>query len=480
MNGQFEAVIGLEVHVQLSTQSKCFCRSRARSDSVAHEQVNGNLCEVCAGHPGTLPVLNHTAVEYAIRAGLATNCTIRERSRFSRKNYFYPDLPKGYQISQYDEPLCESGWLEIVTVAGAPKRVRITRIHMEEDAGKNVHHVGYSLVNLNRAGVPLVEVVSAPDLSSAEEASAYLKVLHAIVTSIGICDGNLEEGNFRCDANVSVRRRGDSTLGTRVEVKNVNSFRFVERAIQHEIARQVDVIESGGSVVQETRGYDSDRDLTFSQRTKEQAHDYRYFPDPDLLPLRVTREWVEQIRAGLPELPEQRRARYLQLKVHSDQAHLLAYTPELSHLFDEAVRAGGPANILSALVCGEVMRLQNESGSTQVRIKASALAEVAGLQASATVSSTAAKQLILKLWEQDEPVHALMERLGLRQLSDVSALEKWIDQAIAEFPAQSQEYRLGKDKVLGFLVGQVMKSSGGKANPSLVQEVLTKKLRGGE
>jgi aspartyl-tRNA(Asn)/glutamyl-tRNA(Gln) amidotransferase subunit B len=423
--------------------------------------------------------LNKTAVEYAIRAGLATHCSIREKSRFARKNYFYPDLPKGYQISQFDEPLCENGWLEIDLGSGQTKKVNIIRIHMEEDAGKNVHHAGYSLVNLNRAGVPLVEVVSAPDLSSAQEASAYLRILHAIVTSIGICDGNLEEGNFRCDANVSVRRRGDSKLGTRVEVKNVNSFRFVEKAIEHEIARQIDLIESGGAVVQETRGYDSDRDVTVSQRTKEEAHDYRYFPDPDLLPLRISRSWVDQIRSSLPELPEQRRARYLALKVQPDQAHLLAHTPALAHLFDQSVGVGAPASITAALLCGEVVRLQKESGRDTIPITAQALADVARLQFTSTVSSTAAKQLVNKLWEKDEPVDALVDRLSLRQVSDVGALEKFVDQVIAQFPAQCEEYRAGKDKVVGFLVGQIMKASGGKVNPALVQELLSKKIRGG-
>ena len=479
MNSAFEAVIGLEVHVQLATESKCFCRSRARSESVAREEVNGNLCEVCAGHPGTLPVLNKTAVEYAIRAGLATNCTIREKSRFARKNYFYPDLPKGYQISQYDEPLCENGWLEIDVGAGTPKKVNIIRIHMEEDAGKNVHHTGYSLVNLNRAGVPLVEVVSAPDLSTAQEASAYLRVLHAIVTSIGICDGNLEEGNFRCDANVSVRRRGDPKLGTRVEVKNVNSFRFVEKAIEHEIARQIDLIESGGTVVQETRGYDSDRDVTVSQRTKEEAHDYRYFPDPDLLPLRIARTWVDQIRAAMPELPEQRRARYLGMKVQADQAYLLAYSTELSRFFDQALAAKAPASTAASLICGEIVRLMKENGVETIPIPALSFASVAVLQSTAAVSSTAAKQLLAKLWEKVEPVEALVDRLGLRQVSDVGALEKLVDQAITQFPAQCEEYRSGKDKVIGFLVGQIMKASGGKVNPGLVQELLSKKLRGG-
>ena len=340
MDSEFETVIGLEVHCQLSTESKIFCSCRARlSDekSVGEIEANLNICPVCAGHPGTLPVLNRKVVEFAVMAGLATNCQINPINIFARKNYFYPDLPKGYQISQYEQPICENGWLTIETLLG-PRKIRIRRIHMEEDAGKNVHRVGYSLVNLNRAGMPLIEIVSEPDLRLPEEAGAYLRLLHTLVTYLGICDGNMQEGNFRCDANVSVRPRGSQVLGTRAEVKNINSFRFVEKAIEVESARQIEVIRSGGKVIQETRTYDADQDMTFSMRSKEEAHDYRYFPDPDLIPVILEPSWIEKMKNALPELPEQKKNRFIQeLGLSNYDAALVTGSKSTVSFFEEVM-----------------------------------------------------------------------------------------------------------------------------------------------
>lgn len=472
-HAQFEAVIGLEVHCQLSTDTKIFCGCPVRIS-----ETNANVCPICAGHPGTLPVLNKKVVEFAVRAGLATNCTIRRKNIFARKNYFYPDLPKGYQISQFAEPICEGGHLDIPTPAGT-KRVSIHRIHMEEDAGKNVHSHGYSLVNLNRAGVPLVEIVSGPDMKTAQEAGTYLRALHAIVTTIGICDGNMQEGNFRCDANVSVMPKGSKEFGTRVEIKNVNSFRFVEKAIEYEIARQIELIGAGGKVVQETRLYDADRNLTSSMRSKEEAMDYRYFADPDLIPVHVDEAWIDKIRSGLPELPEQKRARFVsELALSADDAAALAGSSALARFFEEAVRAGAAAKPAANFILGELSRLANEEGIEidQSRFTPKHLADLAKLTQGQVVSSTGAKQALGIAWKSGEAIDAIVEREGLKQVSDTSAIEPIVDKVIAAFPAQVAEYRAGKEKLLGFFVGQAMKETGGKANPSLLQELIKKKL----
>ncbi len=490
----WEAVIGLEVHCQLATQSKIFCSCQARLPegvSVADIEPNANTCPICVGHPGSLPVLNRTAVDYSIRAGLATNCRINPRSVFARKNYFYPDLPKGYQISQYEAPLCEHGWLEIETGKGA-KRVTIQRIHMEEDAGKNVHMSGYSLVNLNRAGTPLIEIVSAPDLSSADEAGAYLRALHAVVTFLEITDGNMQEGNFRCDANVSVRKAGAKELGTRVEIKNVNSFKFLEKAIDFEIARQIQVIQAGGRVVMETRGYDSARNATFSQRSKEEAQDYRYFPDPDLLTLAVDPAWIEQARSALPELPHQRRQRYIEaFALPSSDAGAVTMNKALSEFFDQTVellvsQGASPkdsAKPAANWITGELLRLLNETGAdlggalARSKVRPRHVADIVRLTRDQVISSTGAKQVMGIAWSTGEAVERIVEREGLKQVSDTSALDPVIDAVLAENPAQVAELKGGKEKIMGFFVGQIMKRSGGKANPGLLQQLIRKKLQ---
>ena len=487
VNTEFEAVIGLEVHVQLATDSKIFSSARARPEpgnSVADEAVNKNTTPVCAGHPGTLPVLNQKAVNYAIRAGLATACKINLKSIFARKHYFYPDSPKGYQISQYDLPLCEGGHLDIEwgEEGEMTKRIGITRIHMEEDAGKSVHHHGYSLVNLNRAGVPLIEVVSEPEMRGPAEAGAYLRKLYAIVTAIGVCDGNLQEGNFRCDANVSIRPKGVKEFGTRVEIKNVNSFRFVEKAIEYEVERQRQVILSGGKLVQETRLYDSQKNRTFSMRTKEEAEDYRYFPDPDLPPLILSEEQVEAIRASLPELPDQKRDRYIrEFGLKRYDSTLLTSDVLWGRLFQESVALCGRENgkILANLMIGEGMRLVSSADPDETKgFTAKQFSDLALAVADQTVSMTAAKQILAILFEQGGEVGAVIDREGLRQVSDLSALEPVIDEILAKNPKQVEEYRSGKEKVLGFFVGQAMKATRGKANPALLQDLVIRKLKG--
>jgi aspartyl-tRNA(Asn)/glutamyl-tRNA(Gln) amidotransferase subunit B len=489
----YEAVIGLEVHCQLATDSKIFCGCRARlpdGKSVADIEPNSNTCPVCTAQPGSLPVLNKKVVEYAIKAGLATSCTIKLDNFFARKNYFYPDLPKGYQISQYEDPICQNGHLDIETKSGS-KKISIQRIHMEEDAGKNVHSSAYSLVNLNRAGVPLVEIVSGPDMKSSEEAGAYLRALHAIVTYLGICDGNMQEGNFRCDANVSVMPKGSKVLGTRAEIKNVNSFRFVEKAIDYEIARQIELIESGGKVVQETRLYDSAKNATFSMRSKEEAQDYRYFPEPDLIPLHLDQAWIEQIQKTLPELPEQKRNRYVaDLGLSSYDATVLTGSSSLARFFEESVQAfpkagvepKAGAKVASNLITGEVTRLLNiglndesiEIGQT--KLTPSHIAELVNLVLSGVVSSTGAKQVIGIAWKSGDAVPTIVEQAGLKQVSDVGSLEPAIDKVIAASPSQVADFKAGKEKLIGYFVGQVMKETGGKANPALIQEMIKKKL----
>ncbi len=490
VNTEFEAVIGLEVHVQLATDSKIFSSARARPESgnsVADEAVNKNTTPVCAGHPGTLPVLNEKAVGHAVRAGLATGCRINLKSIFARKHYFYPDSPKGYQISQYDLPLCEKGFLDIELgeEGEITKRIGITRIHMEEDAGKSLHLHGYSLVNLNRAGVPLIEVVSEPEMRSPLEAGAYLRKLYAIVTAIGVCDGNLQEGNFRCDANVSIRPKGVSGFGTRAEIKNVNSFRFVEKAIEYEIERQRQVILSGGTLVQETRLYDSQKNRTFSMRTKEEAEDYRYFPDPDLPPLVLSAETVDAIRTALPELPDQKRDRYMRdYGLRRFDAILLSSASNWGRMFEESVMFAGKeqGKILANLMIGEGMRLVSEAEANpdvqNAGFTAKQFSDLAKAVSDQTVSMTAAKQVLAIAFKEGAEVGAIIDREGLRQVSDLTALEPVIEEIIAKNPKQAEEFRSGKEKVLGFFVGQAMKATQGKANPALLQELVVKKLKG--
>jgi len=490
MNPEWEVVLGLEIHTQLATNTKIFCGCPARAPegvSVADLGPNANTCPVCTGQPGALPVLNRKVVEFAMRAGLAMNCEIRKKNVFSRKNYFYPDLPKGYQISQFDLPICEKGYVDIEYKLGGKeqtKRIGITRIHMEEDAGKNLHMDDFSLVNLNRACVPLIEIVSEPDMRSAEEAGAYMRAVYAIVTAIGVCDGNMQEGNFRCDANVSVMPKGSNKFGTRAEIKNVNSFRFVEKAIEYEVERQIALIQSGGKVVQETRLWDSAKGQTFSMRSKEEAHDYRYFPEPDLIPVQIEEKWLEKVRSELPELPSQKKTRYIsELGLSSYDAGVLTSSAALAQFFEETLKliggeAKASAKAISNHLAGEVSRLMNEESVelSAVKLTPKHLAEIVKLQTSNVISSTGAKTVIAVAWKSGEAVDVIVDREGLKQVSDTGALEKAVDAIIAANPGQVAEYRSGKEKLLGFFVGQAMKATGGKANPGMLQEIVRRKL----
>ncbi|MFA7534916.1 MAG: Asp-tRNA(Asn)/Glu-tRNA(Gln) amidotransferase subunit GatB [Desulfuromonadales bacterium] len=482
MSSKYETVIGLEVHVQLTTASKIFCGCSTRFGAAPNSQT----CPVCLALPGALPVLNKTVVEMAIKAGLATHCGIAERSIFARKNYFYPDLPKGYQISQFEEPICTGGHLEIETEEGGRKTVGITRIHMEEDAGKLLHPEtpaagGFSGVDLNRACTPLLEVVSEPDMRSADEAVAYLKQLHQIVVYLGVCDGNLEEGSFRCDANVSVRPWGQKEFGTRAELKNINSFRFVKQAIEYEVERQIEVIEEGGRVVQETRLFDPNSGVTRSMRGKEEAHDYRYFPDPDLVPLVISRDWVEEVRCNLPELPEAKIARFIgQYGLPRYDAEVLAAERALADYFEACAAAGGGSKACSNWIMGEVIRSLNAEGIgiDKCPVRPEMLAGMLQRIADNTISGKIAKTVFEEMWQTGKEADAVIADKGLKQVTDTGAIEAIIDEILAANPGQVEEYRGGKEKVFGFFVGQAMKVSKGKANPAAVNELLKKKLAG--
>ena len=477
---EWESVIGLEIHAQLATKSKIF----SGASTAYGAEPNTQACAIDLGLPGVLPVLNREAARMAAMFGLAIGAEVARRSVFARKNYFYPDLPKGYQISQYELPVVRKGQLSIDLEDGASKVIGITRAHLEEDAGKSLHEDfhGLSGIDLNRAGTPLLEIVSEPDLRSAKEAVAYMKKLHQLVVYLGICDGNMQEGSFRCDANVSVRSKGDPQFGTRAEIKNLNSFRFVERAIEFEIERQIDLLEAGGRVVQETRLYDPDKGETRSMRGKEEANDYRYFPDPDLLPLVLDEEFIAAAHAGLPELPEAKKRRFMeQYGLSAYDAAVLTTSRALGDYYEAVVVAlDGEPKLCANWVMGDLSAFLNKDNLDIAESPVSP-ARLAGLLRriqDQTISGKIAKEVFEALWAGEGDADAIIEQRGLKQITDASAIEKVIDAVIAANPEQLAHYRAGKDKLFAFFVGQVMKLSKGKANPQQVNELLAKKLKG--
>jgi aspartyl-tRNA(Asn)/glutamyl-tRNA(Gln) amidotransferase subunit B len=477
---KYEPVIGLEVHAQLLTAAKIFCGCSTQFGRAPNE----NTCPVCTGFPGVLPVLNEKVVEFAIKAGLATHCDIAPSSVLARKNYFYPDLPKGYQISQYELPVCAHGYID-VEIDSASKRVRLTRIHMEEDAGKNIHdaHGDASLVDLNRAGVPLLEIVSEPDMRSAAEAGAYLRTLRTILQYLGVCDGNMEEGSFRCDANVSVRPAGSQALGTKIEIKNLNSFKAVERAIEYEIERQSDTLEEGGKLIQETRLWDEQREATRSMRSKESAHDYRYFPDPDLLPILIDAAWIEAVRASLPELPALRRNRFIkEYGLPAYDAELLTGRKDVADYFESAMKTHANAKALGNWIVGDLFRVLKERRlDDQLYVEhwpvsAEQLAELVQLIDQGKISGKIAKTVFEAMLDSDHPPRQIVAERGLEQVSDSGSIEAAVDQVLAASAKQVEQFRSGNEKVYGYLVGQIMKATQGKANPQLVNQLLRAKL----
>jgi len=476
---EYESVIGLEVHAQLLTRSKLFCACA----TVFQADPNEQTCPICLGMPGVLPVLNHQAVEFAIRTGLAMQGQVTAVSRFARKNYFYPDLPKGYQISQYEEPLIAGGGLSI-DVDGTSKHIRLIRIHLEEDAGKSIHgeHLAdpsKSYVDLNRTGVPLLEIVSEPDLRSPEEARAYLQKLKTILEYIEVCDGNMEEGSLRCDANVSLRPKGSQTLGTRAEIKNLNSFRNVQRALEYEIERQADVLDGGGRVVQETRLFDANRGVTLPMRSKEEAHDYRYFPEPDLVPLCIDQEWIERVRQDLPELPDARRQRFVtHYSLPDYDADVLTASRALADYYEATVRLYNQPKVVSNWVMGDVIRELNRHHHTpqQAPVTPAHLADMLHLIDEGVLSGKIAKTVFEEMYRTGKPAKAIVAEQGLVQMSDSAALEAVIHKVLTDHASQVEAYRGGKQQVFGFFVGQTMKATQGKANPALVNELLRKFL----
>ena len=476
---EWETVIGLEIHAQLATHSKIFSGSSTAYGGAPNTQAN----LVDLGYPGVLPVLNGEAVRMAVKFGHAIGATVARRSIFARKNYFYPDLPKGYQISQYEQPVVEDGTVEILLEDGTRKVVGVTRAHLEEDAGKSLHEgFGSSTgIDLNRAGTPLLEIVSEPDLRSAREAIAYMKKIHTLVRYLGICDGNMQEGSFRCDANVSVRHKGRREYGTRCEIKNVNSFRFVERAINHEVARRIELIEGGGSVVQETRLYDPGRDETRSMRSKEEANDYRYFPDPDLLPLVLDEAFIENVRQSLPELPDAKAARFAREHGLSEyDAGVLTASREVADYYERVVAAAGEPKLAANWVMGDLSAFLNRDGLEigASPVGAGALAGLIRRMVDGTISGKIAKDVFEAMWSERAEADTIIAARGLRQITDTVAIERAIAEAMASNPGQLADYRSGKDKLFGFFVGQVMKATGGKANPAQLNELLKRMLAG--
>jgi len=474
---EFVPVIGLEVHAQLKTQTKIFCSCSTRFGA----PPNTHVCPVCLGMPGVLPVLNQAVVEYAMRMALATECQIAPDSRFARKNYFYPDLPKGYQISQYELPIAEHGRVPITGADGGKKRIGLTRIHMEEDAGKLIHDPerGVSYVDYNRTGVPLIEIVSEPDIESPEEAGAYLRQLRAILRYLGISDGNMEEGSFRCDANVSVRPKDSDTLGTRTELKNLNSFKFVEKALAYEIERQIKVLAENGKVVQETRLWDTDKNRTVSMRGKEEAHDYRYFPDPDLVPLQIDPVWIARIQNDLPELPDVRKDRFMdQYELPAYDADVLTGAKELADYFESCVQAVNNPKLVSNWVMGNLLGLLNAEGKSieETPVPAGRMAELLKLIDDEVISGKIAKTVFDEMVASGKAPGTIVEEKGLVQVTDEAEIEAVVDKVIAACPDEAASYQAGKKKLLGFFVGQVMKETQGKANPQMVNQLLKKKL----
>jgi len=472
----YEAVIGLEVHTHLLTRSKLFCGCSTTFGAGPNE----NVCPVCMGMPGVLPVLNQRVVELAIRTGLATHCTIAPNSIFDRKSYFYPDLPKGYQITQFETPICKGGYIDLPPNGdGQPRRVRLTRIHIEEDAGKNIHAAGASLVDFNRSGVPLIEIVSEPDLRSSADAGAYLRQLRAILRYVDASDGKMEEGSFRCDCNVSVRKRGSQEFGTRTEIKNLNSFRFVENAIDHEVARQIEIIEAGGRILQETHLWDPARNETRPMRSKEYANDYRYFPEPDLPPLIAPAELVESIRATMPELPADRRARYVrELALTDYEAGVLTADRDVADYFEATIPGLKNRKSAANWVMTEVLRVVHESGKSigEAVPPASEVGAILRMVEEQKISLNAAKTAFAAMVKSGKSAEATVAELGLAQVSDEAAIAAACEKIIAAEPDKLAEYRGGRDKLFGFFVGQVMKAMGGKANPKVINDILRKKL----
>jgi aspartyl-tRNA(Asn)/glutamyl-tRNA(Gln) amidotransferase subunit B len=482
-NEKYEPVIGLEVHAQMLTKSKAFCGCSTEFGN----DPNSNICPVCLGMPGVLPVLNEDHVSFIIKMGLATNCSIAPRSIFARKNYFYPDLPKGYQISQYEEPICANGWIEIELKDGSVKRIGITRIHMEEDAGKSIHDQDAdTLVDVNRCGVPLIEIVSEPDIRSPHEAYQYLYRIRQLVTYLGICDGNMEEGSLRCDANVSIRKKGESKFGTKTEVKNMNSFRFVEKALEYEIERQIDMLENGEKVIQQTLLWDSGKGICLPMRSKEEAHDYRYFPDPDLAPVLVGNEWVERIKSELPEFPVARRDRYMEkFRLPRYDADILTAERGLADYFEAIVGNLKTKNeesykMASNWTMGDVLRVVNDRhiSISDFPVPPERMSEMIGLIIDGTISGKIAKDVFEEMLKSHESPKVIIEKKGLMQVSDEAAIEKVIDAILGKNASQVAEYKSGKNQVFGFFVGQTMKEMKGKANPKVVNELLRKKLEG--
>jgi aspartyl-tRNA(Asn)/glutamyl-tRNA(Gln) amidotransferase subunit B len=480
-NNKYEAVIGLEVHAQLRTETKAFCGCTTKFGNAP----NSNVCPVCLGMPGVLPVLNKKVVDFTIRMGLATHCSIASKSVFARKNYFYPDLPKGYQISQYEEPICQHGYVDIEMEDGASKRIGIIRIHMEEDAGKSIHDLDVdTLVDVNRCGVPLIEIVSEPDIRTPHEAYQYLYAIKQLVTYLDICDGNMEEGSLRCDANVSVRMKGAEKFGTKTEVKNMNSFRHVERALEYEIQRQIELIEDGGNVVQETLLWDANKNAAVPMRSKEEAHDYRYFPEPDLVPVLVEQEWIDKVKKILPELPKERRNRFVQdFSLPKYDADVITAEKPVADYFENAVSHLSAKNAdayksVSNWVMTDVLRVVNERhiAVSDFPVTPEHLSAMINLIIEGTISGKIAKDVFEEMLKTGEAPKAIIERKGLVQVSDTSVIEKAVDEVLARNVEQVEKYRAGKAQVFGFFVGETMKATKGKANPKIVNEILKKKL----